>query len=116
MGNGQGNPSKETVEQLYLGDQRHGKPSVVVDNPSGSGDGSKISSCSPSGDNLYGCLARGLGHSVSRPIVERSLAMQGQHINWLELRTALITLQLLQFRLRNKPVLFLIDNSTSVLY
>ena len=39
---------------------------------------------------------------------------QGQHINWLELRTVLIALQLLQFRLRNKPVLFLIDNSTAV--
>ena len=39
---------------------------------------------------------------------------QGQHINWLELRTVLIALQLLQFMLRNKPVLFLIDNSTAV--
>ena len=41
---------------------------------------------------------------------------QGQHLNWLELRTVLIALQLLQFRLRNKPVLFLIDNSTGVSY
>ena len=39
---------------------------------------------------------------------------QGHHINWLELRTVLTALQLLQFRLRNKPVLFLIDNSTAV--
>ena len=40
----------------------------------------------------------------------------GQHINWLEMRTVLVALQLLQFRLRNHTVLFLIDNSTTVAY
>jgi len=38
------------------------------------------------------------------------------HINWLELRTVLTALHLLQFELRGKTVLFLIDNTTSVAY
>ena len=77
MGGNQGNSARETVEELDSGDRSHGKSSVVVDNPVRSGDRSRVSSSSPSGDSLHGRLAGGLGHSVSRPIVERSLATPG---------------------------------------
>ena len=39
-----------------------------------------------------------------------------QHINWLELRTVLVALQILQLSLQNSTVLFLIDNTTAVAY
>ena len=39
-----------------------------------------------------------------------------RHINWLELRAVLSALQLLQFQLSGKPVLFLLDNTTAVAY
>ena len=39
-----------------------------------------------------------------------------RHINWLELRAVLVALQLLQFRLKGKTVIFMIDNSTTVSY
>ena len=39
-----------------------------------------------------------------------------RHINYLELKTVLLAIQLLQFSLKNKTVLFLIDNSTAVSY
>ena len=39
-----------------------------------------------------------------------------KHINWLELRTVLVAIQLLRLRLRNKCVLFLIDNTSAVAY
>lgn len=41
---------------------------------------------------------------------------QNHHINWLELRTVLLALQLLQFRLRRKTVCVMIDNTTAVAY
>ena len=39
-----------------------------------------------------------------------------RHINWLELRAVLVAVQLLQFRLKEKTVVFMIDNSTTVSY
>ena len=56
------------------GDRGHGETSVVVDDPIRLGDRSGISS---SGDSLHGCLTGGLGHSVSGPVVGRSLATSG---------------------------------------
>ncbi len=38
------------------------------------------------------------------------------HINWLELRTVLIALQLLQFSIKGKVVLFMEDNTSAVSY
>ena len=38
------------------------------------------------------------------------------HINWLELRAVLVAVQLLQFHLRGKTVVFIIDNATTVSY
>ena len=40
----------------------------------------------------------------------------GHHINWLEMRTVLVALQVLQFRLRRRAVRIWIDNSTTVAY
>ena len=39
-----------------------------------------------------------------------------RHINWLELRSVLTALQILQFRLRNKTVLFMLGNTNAVAY
>ena len=41
---------------------------------------------------------------------------QNLHRNWLALRTVLLALQLLKFRLRRKTVCVMIDNTTAVAY
>ena len=38
------------------------------------------------------------------------------HINWLELRAVLVAIQHLQFRLKGKTTIFMIDNATTVSY
>ena len=68
MGSDQENMSRETVEQLDLGDRSHDKQFIAVDNHICSGDGSRVSSSFPSGNSLHRRLARGLGRSLAMSV------------------------------------------------
>ena len=67
----------------------------------------------PPRDNLYLCVNQRLGCSIPGIAVE--WAIPTRHINWLDLRAVLIAIQLLQFRLKGKKAVFMIDNSTSLI-
>ena len=77
MGGNQGGTTWETADELDSCNRGHDKTSDVVDDPICPGDRSRVLSSSSSGDSLHGRLAEGLGHSVSRSVVERSLATLG---------------------------------------
>ena len=78
------------------------------------GDRSRVSFSSLSEASRHGRVTRGLGHSVSEPVVGRSLATSGSSYQLAPAPDSVDSPTTLAIQVTSEPVLFLIDNSTAV--
>ena len=67
-------------------------------------------------NSVHGCVDDGLGNCMSRQNIPGLLAQKGFSHQLARSTCRPLALQLLQFRFRDKGVLFLLDNATAVEY